>query len=141
MKAKKGECRRSECPLNVMLETLGDAWSLLIVRDLMFMGRKTFNEFLNAEEKIATNILANRLQRLEVHGVIEKRRNPADARRYIYRLTEKGMDLAPVLVEMIVWAARHERTAAPAEAIKKMMEDREGFIAEVRERWRAEASG
>ncbi|HLF98334.1 MAG TPA: helix-turn-helix domain-containing protein [Methylococcaceae bacterium] len=132
--------RRSGCPINITLEALGDTWSLLIVRDLMFFGRKTYNEFLNGGEKIATNILSDRLQRLESSGIIAKQRDPADARRHLYSLTEKGIDLAPVLVEMILWAARHERTAAPADVIREMTESRESFIARVRERWRMEAA-
>lgn len=127
--------RRSGCPINIMLEILGDTWSLLIVRDLMFFGRKSYNEFLNAGEKIATNILSDRLQRLESSGIVAKRRDPSDARRFLYRLTEKGIDLAPVLVDMIVWAARHEETAAPGEVVREMVENREGFIARIRERW------
>lgn len=140
MREKAPAGRRSGCPINITLEVLGDTWSLLIVRDLMFFGRKTYNEFLNAGEKIATNILSDRLQRLESSGIIVKQRGPSDARRYRYHLTEKGLDLAPVLVEMILWAARHERTSAPAEVIEKIMEDRAGFIAQLRERWRADAS-
>lgn len=128
---------RSGCPINVMLEAIGDSWSLLVVRDMMFFNRKTFNEFLNAGEKIATNILADRLQRLEASGIIMKQRDLNDARRYVYRLTKKGIDLAPVLVEMIIWAATHEATDAPPDVVKMMLEDREHFIAEVREKWLA----
>lgn len=108
---------------------------MLIVRDMMFLGRKTYNEFLNAGEKIATNILSDRLQRLESSGIIVKQRDPADARRYIYRLTEKGIDLAPMLIEMIIWGAHYEKTAVPPEVIQKMLEDRVGFIASVRSQW------
>lgn len=108
---------------------------------MIFLGRKTYNEFLNAGEKIATNILSDRLQRLESSGIIVKQRDPADARRYIYRLTEKGIDLAPMLIEMIIWAARHEKTAAPPEVVRKMTEDREGFIAGVRSQWLATKTG
>lgn len=135
MKKKIPNKRRSGCPINILLETLGDSWSLLIVRDMMFFGRKSYNEFLRAGEKIATNILSERLQKLECSGIIAKRRDPFDARRHIYQLTEKGIDLAPVLIEMIVWAARHEETAAPPEVIRKMTDDREGFIAGVRAQW------
>ena len=96
-----------------------------------------FNEFLNAEEKIATNILSDRLQRLEAVGIVMKQRDPDDARRYIYRLTERGIDLAPVLVEMILWAAKYEETAAPAAIIRQMTRNRDEFIAGVRSRWKA----
>lgn len=135
MKGKNLSSRRSDCPINVLLELLGDSWSLLIVRDMMFYGRTTYNEFLNAGEEIATNILSDRLQRLERGGIVEKRRNPSDARKFIYRLTEKGIDLAPMLVEMILWSAQHEETAAPPEIIELMIADREGFIAGLRENW------
>src|SRR2546428_5715329 len=79
----------------------------------MFKGRTTYKDFLAGGEGIATNVLANRLQRLEAEGVIGKGRDAADARRLVYRLTTKGLALAPVLVEMIVWGARHYQTVAP----------------------------
>jgi DNA-binding HxlR family transcriptional regulator len=119
------------------LELLGDSWSLLVVRDLLFTGSKRFNEFLGAEEKIATNILSERLQRLECAGIIEKRRDPDDGRRHIYRLTEKGLDLAPVLVEMVLWASRYEETAAPVAVVRAMRKSRTDFIANLRARWEA----
>lgn len=127
--------RRSACPLNVSLEIFGDRWSLLIVRDLMFRGRRTFKEFLDSGEKIATNVLAERLQRLEANGIIERRRDADDARKVNYVLTKKGIALAPVLVEMIIWGARHEETAAPPEIIRRMVADRDGVVAEIRDRW------
>lgn len=126
---------RSGCPVNILLEALGDAWSLLIVRDLMFFERKTYTDFLSAEEGIATNILSERLHRLETHGIIEKLGDPDDARRKIYRLTEKGFDLAPVLIEMILWSAHHETTDAPPETVREMAENRDGFLAGLRARW------
>jgi DNA-binding HxlR family transcriptional regulator len=100
MREKAPAGRRSGCPINILLEAVGDTWSLLIVRDLMFFGRKTYNEFPNAGEKIATNILSDRLQRLESSGIVAKQRDPSDARRYLYRLTEKGTDLAPVAMPL-----------------------------------------
>ncbi|MFZ5523541.1 MAG: winged helix-turn-helix transcriptional regulator [Pseudomonadota bacterium] len=133
MKEKPAETRRSGCPISILLEILGDTWSLLIVRDMMFYGRCAYNEFLNAGEKIATNILSDRLQRLETADIIEKRRDPSDARKFIYRLTERGIDLAPMLVEMILWSAQHEDTDAPPEVIAAMQKDRAGFIAKLRQ--------
>lgn len=128
--------RRSGCPISIALELLGDAWSLLIVRDLMFKERRTFNDFLTGGEGIASNILADRLRKLEDANVIEKRRDPQDARRFIYRLSSKGIDLAPVLVELVIWSARHEQTDAPAAVVRSMRADRDGFVANVRQRWR-----
>lgn len=93
------------------------------------------NAILFAGEGIATNILSDRLQRLECAGIIEKRRDPDDARKFIYRLTERGIDLAPMLVEMILWSDRHEETKAPPDAIKAMKKNRDAFVAEVRKNW------
>jgi DNA-binding HxlR family transcriptional regulator len=119
------------------LETLGDAWSLLIVRDLMFKDRRTYNEFLQGGEGIASNILADRLRKLEAAGIVDKRGDPSDARRFLYSLSAKGIDLAPVLVELVLWSARHEATDAPAPVLRAMRGDREAFIEGVRARWRA----
>ena len=131
---------RSGCPINIALEWLGDPWSLLVVRDLMFKDRRTFNEFLQGGEGIASNILADRLRRLETAGIVQKGRDPLDARRFVYGLSAKGIDLAPVLVELVIWSARHERTDAPPEVVRAMRTDRDAFIADVRERWRGAAS-
>ena len=128
--------RRSGCPISISLEMFGDRWSLLIVRDLMFKGLRTFREFSAAGEDIATNILTDRLERLECAEIIGHFPDPSDRRRVIYRLTRKGMELAPVLVEMVLWAARHEDTEAPAETIRAM-ENRQEFIDALWEAWNA----
>jgi DNA-binding HxlR family transcriptional regulator len=128
--------RRSGCPIGISLDLFGDRWSLLVVRDLMFFGRTTFGAFAAAGEGIATNVLADRLDRLECAGIIARRSDPADGRKVVYRLTEKGMALAPVLVEIVLWAARHEETDAPPEMVAAMEADRAGFVAGLRARWR-----
>jgi DNA-binding HxlR family transcriptional regulator len=133
-KKKAPPRRRSGCPLNASVEMLGDRWSLLILRDMMLRGYQTFKEFLHLDEKIATNILADRLRRLECHGIIETARDPADGRRQIYTLTAKGIDLAPVLTEMVLWAARHEETGDQA-LLRQMRTDKQQLLASVRERW------
>jgi DNA-binding HxlR family transcriptional regulator len=135
MKTKPRAARRSGCPISVALEIFGDAWSLLIVRDLMFKGLRTFSEFASSDERIATNILADRLARLESAGIVTKAADPADARRLHYRLTDKGMDLAPALVEIVLWCARHEKTDAPPNTLRAMRLHREQFLADVRKRW------
>jgi DNA-binding HxlR family transcriptional regulator len=114
----------------------GDRWSLLIIRDLMVRGFRTFKEFEESGEGIATNILANRLQRLETVGIITAEAEETDRRRVNYRLTEKGIDLAPVLLELLIWGARHEETGAPCALTTKMENNREQVLAEVRRRWR-----
>lgn len=128
--------RRSGCPISIALELLGDAWSLLIVRDLMFKERRTFNDFLTGGEGIASNILADRLRKLEDAGILEKHRDASDARRFVYRLSPKGIDLAPVLIELVIWSARHETTDAPPTVVRAMRSDRDAFIAGVRRAWR-----
>jgi DNA-binding HxlR family transcriptional regulator len=126
--------RRSGCPLNASIEMLGDRWSLLIVRDMMVRGFSTFKEFVESDEGIATNILADRLKRLEEYGIVAASADPADGRKLIYRLTQKGIDLAPVLTEMVLWAARHERVGNQ-ELVRALQKDRHGFEKRVRERW------
>ena len=120
---------RSGCPIGISLDIFGDRWSLLVVRDLMFKGLRTFKEFAAAGEGIATNVLAERLERLEWAGIIARATDPDDARRVLYHLTDKGMALAPVLIEMVIWAARYEKTDAPPQTVRAMREDRAAFIA------------
>jgi DNA-binding HxlR family transcriptional regulator len=127
--------QRSSCPISIALEALGDTWSLLIIRDLMFKGRKTFKEFLEADEGIASNILTDRLQRLEALAIITKRPDPEDARRLDYRLTEVGIELAPTLLELILWSAKHFKTGAPPEILEQMINHRKKFLAQVRKTW------
>ena len=126
--------RRSGCPLNASVEILGDRWSLLIIRDMMLRGSRTYKEFLESYEGIATNILADRLGKLEAHGIITAERDPSDGRKLIYLLTAKGIDLAPVLTEMVLWAAAHEDTGNQA-LVRQMQKDKEQFLAAVRQRW------
>ena len=128
--------RRSGCPVSISLERFGDRWSLLIIRDLMVRGFRTFKEFQESGEGISTNILSDRLQRLEAAGIITAEVELSDGRRVNYRLTEKGIDLAPVLLELLIWGARHENTGAPCAVIEEMASNREHVLAEVRRRWR-----
>ena len=131
---------RSGCPVSISLERFGDRWSLLIVRDMMVRGYRTFKEFRESGEGIATNILSDRLLRLEDSGIIVQERDEVDGRRVIYRLTDKGIDLAPVMLELLVWGARHENTGAPCVVIEHMANQREQVLDEVRRRWRARDS-
>jgi DNA-binding HxlR family transcriptional regulator len=129
--------RRSGCPLNASVEILGDRWSLLIVRDMMLRGFRSYKQFLGSYERIATNILADRLRRLEQHGIITSQPDPSDGRKLIYLLTKKGIDLAPVLTEMVLWSAGHEQVENQA-LVELMRKDKQKFIAEVRKRWAEE---
>ncbi|HEX3875846.1 MAG TPA: helix-turn-helix domain-containing protein [Bryobacteraceae bacterium] len=136
MAGKAAAKQRSGCPLSVSLDVFGDRWSLLIVRDLMVRGYRTFREFLHSGEGIATNVLADRLKKLEAAGIITPELDEKDARKINYRLTEKGIDLAPALLEIFVWAARYEETGASCEIVTQMSEHREAVLAETRRRWR-----
>ena len=125
---------RSGCPVSVSLEVLGDRWSLLIVRDMMVRGYRTFREFQHAGEGIASNILADRLRKLEAGGILTT--EPAeDGRSAHYRLTAKGIALAPVLLDLLIWGAEHEETGAPCAVIAQMAENREAVLAEAYRRW------
>jgi DNA-binding HxlR family transcriptional regulator len=122
--------RRSDCPINYALGIFGDSWTLLVLRDLLLKNRRHFRELLAAEEGIATNILADRLKRLEAHGVITREVDPADRRQVVYRATKKGIALVPVLLEITAWGAQHdERTAAPSSFVRTFKADRAGMIA------------
>lgn len=128
--------RRSGCPVNISLEVFGDRWSLLIVRDLMVRGFRAFQDFLESGEGIATNILAARLRRLQEAGIVESERDPDDRRRVNYRLTQKGIDLAPVMLELLIWGAQHENTGALQGLVAEMARNREAVLEETRRRWR-----
>ena len=134
MPTQRNAKRRSECPLNASVEMLGDRWSLLIIRDMMLRGFRTYKEFMECYEGIATNVLADRLRKLIAYGIITSEPDPADGRKLIYSLTAKGINLAPVLTEMALWAAAHEDTGNQA-LVQQMREDKEKFLAGVRERW------
>lgn len=127
--------RRSNCPINFALELFGDKWSLLVIRDLMFMGKTTYGEFLQGAESISTNILADRLEKLETSGIISKAPDPDNGTKFIYALTEKGKDLIPVMFELIAWSGKHDpKTAAPREFVKKITTDRENMIKQARQK-------
>jgi DNA-binding HxlR family transcriptional regulator len=113
---------------------LGDRWSLLIIRDMMVRGYCRYKEFLGSHEGIATNILADRLRRLEAHQIITTEEDPSDGRKLIYSLTAKGIALAPVLAEMVLWAAGHEDTGNQ-ELVRQLRRNKEQFLAGVRKGW------
>lgn len=105
--------RRSLCPINYALELFGDSWSLLIVRDIVYFGKKTFGEFLSSNEGVARSILASRLKKLGEDGILTKKPSHADRRQDIYALTDKGLDLIPLLLDTAQWSAKYAETDAP----------------------------
>lgn len=122
----KKMARKSDCPIHFALEVFGDRWTLLILRDLMFKGKKHYGDFLNSEEKIATNVLADRLALLEKMGIVTKKTDENHKSKFIYSLTPKGLDLLPVLTEIIVWSAKYDAdTAAEAGFVEMARTNRE----------------
>jgi DNA-binding HxlR family transcriptional regulator len=122
--------------VSISLEALGDRWSLLLIRDMMVRGYRTFREFQNAGEGIATNILSDRLRKLEAAGIVSTEPAAEDGRSAHYRLTPKGIALAPVLLDLLIWGAQHEETAAPCALIAQMAQNREAVLAETYRRWK-----
>lgn len=120
----------TECPIAFALDVFGDRWSLLIVRDVLFKGRRTYQEFLEAGEGIATNVLADRLKKLQMAGILKKNRSKADARTFEYELTPRGLDLLPVLLEMLRWSAIHDPDTPLSKAFAKSIETDRDSVAE-----------
>lgn len=115
MKATSKEDIRSHCAVNYGVEVFGDRWSLLIIRDIVFDGKKTYGEFLKSEEGIATNVLASRLAFLEGQGIIHRTPSPDDRRKDYCALTEKGLDLIPIMLTIVLWSAKHDpKSNAPS---------------------------
>lgn len=124
--------RKSDCPINFALEIFGDKWTFLVVRDLMFKGKHFYGEFLLSEENIATNILANRLVLLETNGIISKSADPSHKQKIKYSLTQKGIDLVPLLVEFIMWSAKYDKqSAVDKQFVKSVKQDKNGLIAQI----------
>jgi len=133
--------RRSDCPINFALELFGDRWTFLIVRDMMFKGKHYYGEFLQSEEKIATNILAERLSLLEKAEIVVKIVDPAHGSKLIYNLTQKGIDLLPLLIEIIMWSAAYDKdTAADVRFINRVKRDKAGMLKQISSRLKEELS-
>ena len=131
------------CPVTYALDIVGDKWSLIILRDILFKGKKHYREFLASPEKISTNILASRLRDLEADGLVSKARDAQNQSKFVYRLTQKGKDLLPLLLEMIRWSTRYDPqpdvadniiTGAPARLLQRLDDDREALIEEILDR-------
>ena len=127
--------RRSGCPISCSLDLLGDKWSLLVVRDMVFARKRYFKEFLSSKEGIATNILTDRLNRLEATGIITKQPDPENGRQIVYSLTEKGIALIPLLVELVCWGALYDDAPdADPEAVRRIQQDKQRFISKLTKR-------
>lgn len=120
---------RSDCPVSCSLDVWGDKWSLLIIRDLMIAKQCTYGDFLKSKEKIATNILATRLQMLEENGMINKAEHPDSKTKVLYSLTQKGIDLLPLMIEINLWADKYFDLAPERKVmLKEIRKDKDAFI-------------
>lgn len=131
----------NHCPVFYAVSRLGDKWSLLIIRDLMFFGKRYYSEFLDSGEGISTNILADRLARLEAEGIVSRAPDPGHGSRVLYGLTERGLALMPVLLAIVEWSATwDDDTAAPPGFIEFLRKDPEGLMRHIREQYQRDAS-
>ena len=106
------------------MEVFGDKWSLLIIRDVMLRDKVSYSEFLNSEEKIATNILVNRLKVLEAEKILFKEVSPQNKSKYVYSLTQKGLDLLPIVIEIMDWGAKYNENCPRRELGKKIQKNK-----------------
>ncbi|PSL28135.1 winged helix-turn-helix transcriptional regulator [Chitinophaga ginsengisoli] len=119
---------RSTCPVSYTLDFFGDKWSLLIMRDMMLNNKSTYGEFLNSDEKIATNILADRLNMLEAYGFVTKKVAADKKSKFVYHLTEKGIELVPVVLEIALWGAKYHPSGMDRELSDALETDKAGTI-------------
>lgn len=127
--------RDTGCPIAFALDIFGDRWTLIVIRDMLMKNFRTYGQFLESDEKIATNILADRLRQLEAAGIVTRERDPENRRKVLYRLTEKGAELAPVMIELIRWSAKYDpNTFVPGQLLDRIRKDREGFAEELETR-------
>ncbi|MCJ8345132.1 helix-turn-helix transcriptional regulator [bacterium] len=126
------ENTRSGCPVSIALDVIGDKWTLLIIRDMLFFQKKYYNEFLASDEKIATNILSDRLKKLETEGFVTKSKDSKNRSKNIYKLSQKAIDLLPILLELIRWGNQYSKESlAPEKFIEKLKSDREQLISDI----------
>jgi DNA-binding HxlR family transcriptional regulator len=126
--------QRSTCPVSTSLEVLGDKWSLLILRDMVFAGKSTYGQFLQSAEKMATNILADRLAVLEAQGLLTKAVAADKKSKFTYRLTEKGLDTIPIIVELTLWGAKHCPTMADPSLLAELQAGKEAAVEKYKQR-------
>ena len=128
MSTKNKHIERSQCPIAHALDVMGDRWTLIIIREMMFMGKHEFGEFLEASEKISTNILTDRLKKLSCSGLIASVEHPENKTKKLYYLTEAGVGLINVMVELILWAEKHLSTVLPHPVIENIKNRPDEFI-------------
>ncbi len=135
---------RGSCPVATALDIVGDKWTLIIIRDMLFEGKATFKDFAESEESIATNILSARLKMLEEYKVITKQKQPGNKKTNIYQLTERGISLAPIIVELSLWSFGNAQDLNseldPDERLENLKRHKQGAIIDIQNRYRANAN-
>jgi len=131
--------QRSTCPVSTSLDVLGDKWTLLILRDIVFVGKSTYGQFLQSAEKMATNILADRLAVLEAQGLLTKAVAADNKSKFTYRLTEKGLDTIPIIVELVLWGAKHCPTIADPGLLEELQAGKDAAVEKYKQRAREKA--
>ena len=127
--------RDTGCPVAFALDIFGDRWSLIIIRDILLKGYTSYSQLLSSDERISTNILASRLKELEESAILTKKKDPDNKRFYIYNITPKGIELAPIIIEMVQWSARYDsNTHVQKTMLEKIKEDKQGFIQNIQDR-------
>lgn len=124
---------RSDCPISFTLDFLGDKWTLLILRDMIFAGKSSYGDFLNSKERIATNVLADKLDKLEEGGFVIKRVSAEKRNKFLFTLTKKGIDLLPLIIEMTIWGSTYNPPGNPG-LLKALADDKEGTIRQYRQK-------
>ena len=131
---------RSECPISYSLDIFGDKWTLLILRDMMLSGKNSFSEFMTSNEKIASNILIDRLNVLQAEGFVTKTASPLNKSKFLYTLSDKAIDLVPVIIDLIEWGAKYNPTGEPKLVLGKIIKNKVKTVKEIQERLRGRAA-
>ncbi len=127
---------RSNCPISYSLDLFGDKWTLLILRDMILEDKSSFSEFMGSAEGIASNILINRLNTLHSQGFMTKRASSLNKSKFLYTLTDKGIDLVPLIVDLIEWGEKYNQTGEPKSVLNKLRKNRGKAIMEIQEKLR-----
>jgi DNA-binding HxlR family transcriptional regulator len=130
----KSIIHRSDCPMSYSLDFFGDKWTPLILRDIMFYDKTSYSEFLASSEKIATNILTDRLNILHNEGFVIKRISPLNKSKFIYGLTDKGIELVPLMIELLIWGAKFNPDGGPETVLDKIKKNKNKFIKELQQK-------
>ncbi|MFD0766830.1 winged helix-turn-helix transcriptional regulator [Mucilaginibacter lutimaris] len=130
--------RRSTCPINYSVEIFGDKWMLLLLRDLMFNGKNSFLEFKASDEKISSAVLTEKLNTLLNEGIVTKITSPKNASKFLYMLTEKGIELVPFMVEFLNWGSRYNPNGGPKTLLEKIEKNKKKAIAELQDNLRSQ---